>query len=89
MSNNSLIMFWLVLVLVVLTGCTPATTSEETGVFNLPYELRDCKVLKLTKDGMSKDRLYIIQCPQGFLGTSSMQKHGKSTTNVTTSLVEI
>lgn len=63
-----------------LFACSPET--KYTGKFVLPDDLSHCRVIELNA-GEFDDRVYLIKCPagtvpDGYIGTSSMQKHGKT-----------
>lgn len=60
----------LLMVLWITTGCTGETTDVSRD-FQLPHDLKDCRLIRLTPDGMSSDRVYILKCPEGYLGTST------------------
>lgn len=64
-----------------LLGCTDASTTDVSRQFNMPYELKDCRLIRLTPDGMSSDRVYVLNCPDGLVGTSSSIPSGKTRHN--------
>lgn len=76
-----------VITLGVLTGCEP-TQSDTTSDFSMPYDLRDCRVVTLTRGGMSSDKIFLIKCPDGYLGTSESHAVGKTRAQSTSIIVQ-
>ena len=60
-------------VVVCLVGCEKST-EEISGTFNMPEELKDCKMYKLSK-GMIN--VFVVRCPQS--STSTTYNCGKTT----------
>jgi len=54
------------LVVVCLVGCEKST-KEISGTFNMPEELKDCKMYSLS-DGVSS--VYVVRCPQSSISTT-------------------
>jgi len=68
----------LIMTTLILLGCTK--TEDQTNLYDLPVELKDCTVHQIaTKDG--KWSATVVRCPNS--STSSTYKSGKSTRTVT------
>ena len=66
--------------LMLAVGCSPST-SDVSAEFQMPYELRDCRLIKLRPGGLSGDTVYVLKCPEGYMGTSASINHGKYSNN--------
>lgn len=51
-----------------LTACSPTIDLDDTG-FILPPDLRHCRVVTLSKSIMSSQKIFLIKCPEGYMGT--------------------
>lgn len=71
----------------VLIGCEP-TQSDTTSDFSMPYDLRDCSVVTLTRGGMSSDKIFLIKCPEGYLGTTESHAVGKTRVESTSIIIQ-
>lgn len=61
-----------------LTACSPTIDRDDTG-FILPPDLQHCRVVTLSKGSMSSQRIFLIKCPEGYMGTSYTNDAGKHT----------
>jgi hypothetical protein len=66
-----------VLLAVALVGCD-ATTVDVSRDFQLPEELKDCRIIELRPDGGDSTRVHIIKCPEGYLTNSTTYSEGKT-----------
>ncbi|ASV43401.1 hypothetical protein [Vibrio phage JSF12] len=52
-----------------LVACE-AEVVDSTRKWELPHDLRDCRVVELTKEGFTSSTLVLIKCPEGYIGAS-------------------
>lgn len=62
--------------LLLLAGCSPSN-EDVSRDFILPADLKSCSIVKLT-DGYDS-KIFLIKCPEGYIGTSSVYREGKQT----------
>lgn len=62
--------------LLLLVGCSPSN-EDVSRDFILPMDLKECSIVKMS-DG-SGSKIFLIKCPDGYIGTSASYKEGKST----------
>lgn len=65
--------------LLALVGCTPEYADQSNIFSNLPPELKDCKIFRIS--GSNGGSLYVTKCPQ-FISTSDSGKHPEHNTLV-------
>lgn len=58
-----------------LVACD-ASTENVTTRFDLPSDLQECELIRLSPDGGSSDRVYILKCPEGYTGTTTVGPKG-------------
>lgn len=68
--------FVCLLILTILAGCS-ASSSNNTSHYQMPPEMKDCKVFRLEGDGLSKT-LYVVKCPNSNTSTSWIERSGKN-----------
>lgn len=74
-------------VLLLLSACTPAI-KDTLYDFRLPSELSHCKVITMERGGITSERIHLIKCPEGWIGTSNWKSNGKTSTTNTTYFID-
>lgn len=55
-------------IVLLLTACD-AQVSDASSNYELPDDLKECKVIELRPKGTSlTKKLYLIKCPEGYIG---------------------
>lgn len=52
-----------------ITACSPSIQHNDRD-FILPADLSHCRVVTLKKGGLESDKIYLIRCPKGYIGSS-------------------
>ena len=59
-----------------LTACSPSVDLND-GDFKLPDDLSHCRVVTLDGgNALDTKRMYLIRCPEGYIGTSFKYSNG-------------
>lgn len=54
-------------------------TEVSSGKFDLPDDLKHCELVHMSSEGLSPHHIYLVKCPEGYLGTSYTYPVGEDT----------